>query len=132
MAHSPIRFKSEGDFKETIQFLKKASEGKYLDALNRYGQQGVEALRAATPKDTGLTADSWSYEVFTDAKYGSVGIAWSNSHVEKGWANIAILLQYGHGTRNGGYVKGQDYINPAIRPIFDAIAENVWKELTQN
>jgi len=95
--------------------------------LSKYGEQGVLALSQATPVDSGETANSWSYEIeHTGSGYKLV---WKNSHVNKG-VPIAIILQYGHGTRNGGYVQGRDYINPALRPIFDGIAEDSWKELT--
>ena len=97
--------------------------------MEKYGRKGVEALKAATPVDTGLTAESWYYEVRTSPENGYYSIIWCNSNVVKGWANIAILLQYGHGTRNGGYVEGRDYINPAIQPIFDEMADKVWEEI---
>ncbi|HNX63451.1 MAG TPA: HK97 gp10 family phage protein [Candidatus Limiplasma sp.] len=95
--------------------------------LTLYGQAGVEALSAATPKDSGETAGSWSYEIVQ--KPTGVAIVWSNSNMNDG-ANIAVLLQYGHGTRNGGYVQGVDYINPALKPIFERIANEAWKEVT--
>ena len=129
MRRNYIVIKQEGDFKKTHKFLEKISSKHYENILNKYGQMGVEALAAATPVDTGLTADSWGYEIRTSPDTGYYSIIWTNSHVEKGYANIAILLQYGHGTRNGGYVQGRDYINPAMRPIFDEIAEKVWKEI---
>lgn len=95
--------------------------------LSKYGEMGVLALSRATPKESGETARSWSYEIEkTDSGYRLV---WKNSHVNKG-VPIAIILQYGHGTRNGGYVQGRDYINPALRPIFDGIAADSWKEMT--
>lgn len=94
--------------------------------LNQYGQEGVEALRAATPKDTGTTANSWSYAVHKGT--GSITITWSNSNIVDG-VPIAVILQYGHGTRNGGYVQGTDYINPAMKPIFDKIAQRAWEEV---
>lgn len=122
-----ISFKSQGDFKKTTTFLKKIVNRKYLDRLNEYGKRGVDALASATPKDTGLTASSWSYEVITDKN--SARVVWSNSNIQGG-VNIAVILQYGHGTRNGGYVVGRDYINPAIRPIFDQMVSSTWKEVT--
>lgn len=95
--------------------------------LSKYGEMGVLALSQATPLDSGETARSWSYEI---EKTGSgYNLVWKNSHVNKG-VPIAIILQYGHGTRNGGYVQGRDYINPALRPIFDGIAADSWKEMT--
>jgi hypothetical protein len=95
--------------------------------LESLGQKGVAALSSATPVDSGLTAASWSYEISN--KNGRTTITWFNSHVESG-VNIAIILQYGHGTGTGGYVSGRDYINPAIQPIFDQIAEDMWKKVT--
>ena len=91
--------------------------------LDRYGRQGVAALQMYTPKDSGETANSWKYEIF------NLGIAWSNTNVTGNGTPVAILLQYGHGTKNGGYVQGRDYINPALQPIFDEIADNCWKEV---
>ena len=122
-----ITIKQKGDFKKTERFLTRAERINLRNLLNRYGEIGVEALRVATPTDTGKTANSWSYEVVLND--GSSSIFWSNSNVNKG-VNIAIILQHGHGTRNGGYVKGIDYINPALQPIFDEIAETAWKEVT--
>lgn len=122
-----VTFGQKGDFKKTEQMLKRASEKRYLKILSKYGSQGVSALSAATPKDTGLTAASWSYEIANDSN--GVSVNFINNHVEKGYANIALMLQFGHGTRNGGYVQGRDYINPAIRPIFDKMAKEAWKEV---
>jgi hypothetical protein len=99
-----------------------------MHVLKKYGEEGVKALRDATPKDSGETADSWGYEITKDGR-GYV-ITWTNSKKNKG-VPIAIILQYGHGTGTGGYVEGRDYINPATRPIFDAIAEEAWKEVTK-
>ena len=124
-----ITIKQKGDFKKTERFLTRAQRINLRNILTRYGEVGVEALRQATPSDTGKTANSWSYEVVVND--GSSSIYWSNSNVNKG-VNIAIILQYGHGTRNGGYVKGRDYINPALQPIFDEIAETAWKEVTES
>lgn len=107
--------------------MEKAREVVHLGNLDKYGREGVVALAAATPIDTGDTASSWVYEIVRND--GSVSIIFSNTNVSDG-ENIAILLQYGHGTRNGGYVVGRDYINPAIQPIFDKIANHAWKELT--
>lgn len=122
-----IRIKQKGDFKKTTKFLKKISQGDYLRILDKYGQMGVDALSNATPKDSGLTASSWSYEVHRTR--GSATISWTNSNINDG-VKIAVILQYGHGTNNGGYVQGIDYINPALRPVFDKIANAVWKEVT--
>lgn len=122
-----ITYSSKGDFKKTFSFMEKAREVVHLGNLDKYGREGVAALAAATPIDTGDTASSWVYEIVRND--GSVSIIFSNTNVSDG-ENIAILLQYGHGTRNGGYVVGRDYINPAIQPIFDKIANHAWKELT--
>lgn len=122
-----VTFTQKGDYKKTEQFLKKAIGRNYRSILEKYGRQGVSALASATPKDTGLTAASWSYEITVDST--GLTVTWHNDHVEKGYANIALLLQYGHGTRTGGYVQGRDYINPAIRPIFDKMANEAWKEV---
>jgi hypothetical protein len=123
-----ISVTSEGDFKNTDAFLKKMVKGDIYSCLHGYGQVGVAALARNTPKDTGLTASAWSYEVLVDKKSSS--IIWSNHNVVNG-RPVAILLQYGHATGNGGYVQGRDYINPALQPIFDRIAAEVWKEVTK-
>lgn len=122
-----ISYTSTGDFKNLERFLKRMTEHDIFAALDKYGQEGVTALSAATPKDTTNTAGSWSYEILRDGK--SYSIIWSNGNVVDG-RPVAILLQYGHGTRTGGYVSGRDYINPALQPIFDRIANDVWKEVT--
>lgn len=123
-----IVFKHRGNLKKTTKFLERTVKEDYLKNLDKYGQEGVNALSLATPVDTGKTADSWDYRI---EKTGTgVNLVWTNSNVNKG-VNIAIILQYGHGTRNGGYVQGRDYINPAIRPIFDKIADDAWKEVTR-
>lgn len=124
-----IKIKQKGDFKALHKVLEVCTNSHYESILNYYGQKGVEALRAATPKDTGKTADSWSYEIRTSAEKGYYAIIFNNSNIQNDYANIAILLQYGHATRNGGYVQGRDYINPAVQPIFDEMAEKVWKEI---
>ena len=116
----------KGDFSKTFKFLKKLHDKKFLKKLEHYGQVGVEALKDATPKDTGLTSESWSYEIHTYKS--SVKISWTNSNNNHG-VYIAVLLQYGHATRGGGYVQGIDYINPAMRPIFEKIANDVWLEV---
>lgn len=122
-----ITFTHKGDFSKTEQFLNKLMKRDYLNVLDKYGQQGVEALRAATPRRTGVTANSWSYEITQSGD--KTTISWTNSNRVNG-VPIAIILQYGHGTRNGGFVQGRDYINPALRPIFEAIANDAWKEVT--
>ncbi len=124
-----IVVKHSGNFDKTEKFLKKMRKGDIFKSLDRYGQKGVSALAAATPRDSGKTASSWSYEVQMGS--GSYSIIWSNNNTNKG-VNIAVILQYGHGTRNGGFVQGRDYINPAMRPIFDQIAEEAWKEVTRS
>lgn len=123
-----IRIKQSGDFKKTEKFLKKSFGRNYVDVLEKYGQQGVMALSAATPIDTGLTAVSWNYKIIQNES--SLSVVWENSNVQKG-INIAVILQYGHATRNGGYVEGIDYINPALRPIFEKMADAAWKEVTR-
>lgn len=122
-----ISFELSGSFKNVDAFLAKMSKEDIFAQLNQYGSQGVAALRSATPVDSGETAAAWSYQV--KKSRGSYSITWTNSHMA-GSAPVAILLQYGHGTGTGGYVQGRDYINPAIKPIFDAIADNVWKAVT--
>ena len=121
-----VMFRQKGDFRRTSDFLKRANRLNLDVILNQYGQEGVEALRAATPKDTGTTANSWSYVVHKGT--GSITITWSNSNIVDG-VPLAVILQYGHGTRNGGYVQGTDYINPAMKPIFDKIAQRAWEEV---
>lgn len=120
-------FTSSGDFKKTEKFLKALSEADNFKALDKFGRQGVAALAAATPVDSGETAASWDY-VITRTR-SSWSIAFTNSHMA-GTTPVAILLQYGHGTGTGGYVQGRDYINPAMRPIFDQIADEAWKAVT--
>lgn len=123
---SGIKFTHHGDFKKTKNFLKKVSMLDPRDKLEKYGQMGVEALRSATPVDSGRTADAWYYKI--EKKLGSISISWYNSNINQG-VPIAIILNYGHGTGWGGYVRGRDYIFPAIRPIFDEIEEGIWKEV---
>lgn len=120
-------FTSSGDFRKTEKFLKTLSEGDIFKTLDRFGRQGVAALSAATPVDSGLTAMSWDYEITRTRK--SWSISFTNSHMA-GTVPVAILLQYGHGTGTGGYVQGRDYINPAMQPIFDQIADEAWKAVT--
>lgn len=121
-----LSFKQKGDFSKLNSFLEKSKEAIKIGNLNRYGRQGVNALREYTPKDTGQTANSWSYEIIREKD--SVSISFHNSNIQNG-VPIAIILQYGHGTKNGSWVEGRDYINPAIRPIFDKIAKDAWKEV---
>lgn len=122
-----INIKSQGDFKNIERFFLKMTKSERLLRLEQYGRQGVDALSSATPVDAGLTASSWGYEIHSSN--GNVSLQWTNSNNNKG-VNIAILIQYGHGTGTGGYVQGRDFINPAIRPVFDKIAEDMWREVT--
>lgn len=117
----------KGDFRNLTRFLERAKEVVHLGMLDKYGKRGVEALAEATPKDTGLTASSWSYKIENKPGH-SASISFYNSNIQNG-VPIAIVLQYGHATKNGGWVEGRDYINPAIRPIFDEIADAAWKEV---
>ena len=121
-----ISVKHKGNFNNLERFINVALNRNYLNILAEYGKRGVEALRAATPVDTGLTRDSWSFEIVSGANKTS--IRWSNSNVQNG-VLIAIILQYGHGTRNGGFVRGIDYINPAIQPIFKQMANEAWERV---
>lgn len=123
-----VKFYHKGNFGKFTKFCNRLLDRKYLNKLDVYGQMGVEALEAATPKDSGDTALSWSYEIKQD-KYRT-SITWTNSHVVDG-VNIAIILQYGHATRNGSWVEGKDYINPALQPLFDKMAEEVWSEVKE-
>lgn len=121
-----ISFTHQGDFTKTEKFLERARRKLLNMKLDRYGRLGVEALEAATPKESGKTASSWTYSI--DYTAHSVTINWNNTNVHKG-INIAVILQYGHGTGTGGYVQGRDYINPALQPLFDKIADDTWKEV---
>ncbi len=123
-----ITFRQKGDFSKLTRFLERAKEAVHLGDLDKYGQAGVAALASATPADSGLTASSWYYRITN--KNGSAIISFHNSNIQNG-VPIAIILQYGHGTGTGGWVQGRDYINPAIQPIFDEIANNAWKEVTK-
>lgn len=122
-----ISIKQKGDFSKLTRYLNKAKKTNRNIDLDKYGREGVAALASATPTDSGLTAQSWYYEV--ERKDGHVSIAFCNSNIQNG-VSIAIILQYGHGTRNGGWVNGRDYINPAVQPIFDKIANEAWREVT--
>ena len=123
-----ITFRQKGDFSKLTRYLERAKEVVKLGDLDKFGREGVAALASATPVDSGKTASSWSYEI--KHKNGSVSISFYNSNIQNG-VPIAIILQYGHGTRNGGWVQGRDYINPAIQPIFDKIANDAWREVTK-
>lgn len=122
-----IEFVHKGDFKSTEKFLLKLYSQNFFKSLDYYGQKGVKALSSVTPSDTGETASSWGYRV--TAKKDSVSIIWTNSKLTENGTPVAILLQYGHATKSGGYVKGRDYINPAIKPIFDEIEKGIWAEI---
>lgn len=123
-----ITVKHTGEFKNTFQLLKNSLLLKFKieEIMNRYGAMGVQALSSATPVSTGLTAGSWHYTIQNERNRKV--IIWSNSNVNKG-VSIAVILQYGHGTRNGGYVQGRDYINPAMRPVFDTLVKEIWEEV---
>ncbi len=123
-----IGFRQKGDFSKLSSYLEKAKEAARIGVLDKYGREGVAALASATPVETGRTAGSWYYEI--KRQNGSVSLIFNNSNVNKG-VPIAIVLQYGHGTGTGGWVQGKDYINPAIQPVFDRIAETAWKEVTK-
>lgn len=123
-----ISFRQKGDFSKLTRFLERAKNLVHLSDLDKFGREGVAALASATPVDTGKTAASWNYDVIINKE--SASITFNNSNIQNG-VPIAIILQYGHGTRNGGWVEGRDYINPVIQPIFDKIAEEAWKEVTK-
>lgn len=123
-----IKIRQKGDFSKVTTYLIKAKKGIRLSDLDKYGKQGVAALSSATPVDTGLTASSWYYKI--ERSGSTISITFLNSNVQNG-VPIAVILQYGHGTGTGGWVQGRDYINPALRPIFDKIADNAWKEVTK-
>ena len=123
-----IKIRQKGDFSKVTKYLIKAKKGIRLRDLDKYGKQGVAALSSATPVDTGLTASSWYYKI--ERNNSTISITFLNSNVQNG-VPIAVILQYGHGTGTGGWVQGRDYINPALRPIFDKIADDAWKEVTK-
>lgn len=122
-----ITVTSKGNFNNTEKMLKKSLGKDWLSILESYGRAGVQALASATPIDTGETASSWDYDIVRED--GRVSVIWNNSNIHNG-VNIAIILQYGHGTGTGGYVVGRDYINPALQPIFDKMADAAWREVT--
>lgn len=123
-----VEFKHTGNFQKTNRFCHGLIGLHYSHLMEKYARKGVEALKEATPKDSGETAEAWSYEIVETP--GRTAIYWKNSHVENG-VNIAVILRYGHGTRTGGFVEGIDYISPAIRPIFEQMAEHAWKEVVR-
>ena len=122
-----ITLKQKGDFSKLTSHLEKMKKIARISILDSYGKRGVEALEAATPVDTGLTARSWYYKI--EQKNSMATLSFFNSNIQNG-VPIAIIIQYGHGTGTGGWVEGRDYINPALRPIFDELANNVWREVT--
>lgn len=123
-----ISFRHKGDFSKLTRYLERSKEALKLGILDKYGREGVAALSSATPVDSGLTAASWSYKIVRSNN--SVSLEFHNSNIQNG-VPIAVILQYGHGTGTGGWVQGRDYINPALRPIFDEIANAAWKEVTK-
>lgn len=118
----------KGDWSKTMSFLNKIMGKDYLNILHRYGQLGVAALASATPIDSGRTATSWNYEITQNG--GQTSLTFTNNNINDG-VNIAIILQYGHGTGTGGYVQGRDYINPAVKPVFDKLVDDLWKEVNR-
>lgn len=124
---SSITIDHKGDFSKTEDFFNSLLGIKYLNILEKYGKTGVDALASVTPKDTGKTSNSWGYKISLTKENAT--ITWVNYNIQNN-ISIAVILQYGHATRNGGYVEGRDYINPALQPIFDKIAEDLWKEVT--
>ena len=123
-----IGFRQKGDFSKTTKFLTKLKQNVDISTFEKYGKKGVAALASATPVDSGLTANSWYYKI--EKTNGSISLLFCNSNIQNG-VPIAVILQYGHGTRNGGWVQGRDYINPAIQPIFDQIVQEAWGEVTK-
>lgn len=123
-----ITFRHKGDFSKTNRYLERVKSAIRLSDLDKYGQAGVAALASATPTETGKTASSWYYEI--KKSNSSIKINFNNSNINNG-VPIAVILQFGHGTGTGGWVEGRDYINPAIQPIFDEIANNAWREVTK-
>ena len=122
-----VRFKHKGDFSKTTRYLMRLKETARIKILNKYGEKGVAALASATPKETGRTAESWTYKIIS--KQGFASIEFHNTNIQNG-VPIAIILQYGHGTGTGGWVEGRDYINPTIQPIFEQISQEAWREVT--
>ena len=123
-----IGFRQKGDFSKTTNYLKRLKQKRGISLFEKYGKRGVAALASATPIDSGLTANSWYYEI--KQTNNSISLLFCNSNIQNG-VPIAVILQYGHGTRNGGYVRGRDYINPAIQPVFDEITKEAWEEVTK-
>lgn len=124
-----IKLSSSGSFKNTEGFLRNIKEQYYMRKLDKAGQMGVEALAAATPKRSGKTASMWSYRIDNPGN-GTYTITWCNDNINRN-VNIAMIIQLGHGTKNGGYVAGIDYINPAMKPVFEKVEQEIWKEVTE-
>ena len=124
-----ISVKQSGDFHNLENFLHKNLHMNLDNYLQMYGQKGVDALSNATPRDTGLTADSWRYEIKKDPKTKTITVTWYNDNIVDEWFNVALMIQYGHATGSGYWIEGRDYINPAISSIFDEMAEEIWKEV---
>lgn len=122
-----VQMSEKGDFKKTFRFLKAMKEKKFLSSLDKYGERGVQLLSENTPRDTGLTASSWYYKIEDDGN--TLKLTWYNSNVKKDYFNVALMLQYGHATKNGGWVEGIDYINPALKPLFDEMEKDIWEEV---
>ena len=122
-----IKIKHKGNFSKLTRYFKRAEKAGNVD-FDKYGKAGVEALSSMTPVDSGETANSWYYKI--EKRSGVTEISFHNSNIQNG-VPIAIILQYGHGTRSGGWVQGRDYINPAIQPLFDSIANDAWREVTR-
>ena len=122
-----IKATSSGTFENTERFLSFMKSGEFMKSLDAWGRRGVDALSSATPFDTGETAHSWGYRV--SRQNGRYSIVWFNTHQEDG-VNIAVIIQYGHGTGTGGWVEGIDYINPAMRPLFNNIVDDIWRQVT--
>ena len=123
----PISIRHRGNFEKTTSFLMKMSKRRLVKRLSEYGQIGVNALKAATPVRTGKTASSWAYEIHQNGS--DISLVWTNSNKSRG-VPIVFYIQYGHGTKSGRYVQGYDFINPAIRPVFDQIKKDIWGEVT--
>ncbi len=123
-----VTFKHKGSFKKTLNFLDKALGRSYKSLLDKYGRRGVQALRNATPQDTGLTTNSWDYEIVETSK--TLKLVFTNSNIVDG-IPVAILLQHGHATRSGYFIEGVDYMNPALKPIFESLANEAWREITR-
>ena len=123
-----IKIIQEGDFSKTMRFFNRVLRKNYRNIIADYANRGIEALQKATPEDSGKTADSWNYEIIDGD--GMTTLYFTNSNTQNG-VNVAVLLIYGHGTRNGGYVVGIDFVTPALRPIFQELVDKIWKEATE-